>query len=256
MQELIRRGVVFVDAQDSMQIALTKMRQEKISSVFVSYEELVVGVISERDIVQKFSLLDKQEKLDSPVQAFMTRPVRFARLNSLEDDVCKLFFQHNIRHFPITTAANRVDDIIGLITVTDITHAYLKGQRLAAPEKGVQIVVIADEDSQRSHYEELFTSLKFEVESQGSFESLIQKAGSRQLPIVLDIDDTPNQEAKRRLSALKAYPGVFIILSSHPELVRPLAQIISNKQHFVCLKPLDIGHILRLLQTVRSDFAS
>jgi CBS domain-containing protein len=253
MQELIRRGVVFVDAQASMETALTKMREGRISSVFVSYEGLVVGVISERDIVQKFSALDKKEKLSSPVQAFMSRPVHFARLAQLEEDVRRLFFQYNIRHFPITINSNQVEDIIGLITVTDITHAYLKGQRLRDDEKMPQIVVITDVPSQRSHYEELFTALKFEVESKGSFESLMQSAVNKVLPIVLDIDGSSVEVAKNRLSTLKSHPGIFIILSSHRELVSPLAKVLNNDLHFVCMKPLDIGHILRLLQSIRSD---
>ncbi|MFW7381500.1 MAG: CBS domain-containing protein [Oligoflexus sp.] len=254
MKKLIKRGLIFIDSQESMEKAIKIMRESNISSIFATSEAKVVGVISERDIVQKFTLLDKVEKLSSKVEAFMTRPVHFARLQQLEDDVRHMFFKYHIRHFPITTKGIDVEDIIGLITVTDIANAYLKDENLAKPPTKIRpIVLMAATKQATKDYEDLFRSLKFSPQTYHDLNDIIEEASQNKYPVILDIDRMPLEKAKKQLSLLKKHEGVFIILSSEQQLVDPLAKILANNKHFVSLKPLDIGKILFLMQSIDED---
>lgn len=254
MRELVQRKLVIIDAQETMKTAIEVMRERNISCIFASYQNELVGIITERDIVQKFTVLDRKEKLESKIEAFMTRPVRFARLAHLEDDVRTMFLQENFRHFPITTGGQKIDSIIGLVTVTDVAHAYLRGDyKEAAKAKLQPIVIIAGKASQRKNYETLFQALKFQVISDAMPEELIRIASQQGYPVILDVDDFPIEVAKVQLSALKNHPAVFIILSSEQQLVSPLSKLLTSEIHFVSLKPLDISYILRLLQTIGSQ---
>jgi signal-transduction protein with cAMP-binding, CBS, and nucleotidyltransferase domain len=100
MRELIKRRLVFVDAEQTTTDVVATMRDQNISSILVlNRDRHVAGIVTERDIVQKFTLLEKHEKLHASVAAFMTRPVAFARLSHLEEDVRTMFFQKHLQHF-------------------------------------------------------------------------------------------------------------------------------------------------------------
>jgi len=254
MKELIKRRLVFVDAEQTMTEVVCTMRDQNVSSVLVlNRDRLVVGIMTERDIVQKFTLLEKQEKLQASVKAFMTRPVSFARLAHLEDDVHNMFFQKRLRHFPVNDGSFHEKDILGMLTVTDMTSAYLKSaQSLKKNLQRETLVIVSRDLSTRLRYKTLFEALNFTVITDGYVEMLVQRAVTNVYPIVFDIDDLGLEEAKKDLARLKDHRGVFIILSSQPNLVEPLKKLMDNDLHSVALKPLDISYILLLLARVHN----
>lgn len=231
------------------------MRDQNISSVLVlNHERNVVGIVTERDIVQKFTLLEKQEKLHASVAAFMTRPVAFARLASLEDDVRDMFFQRRLRHFPVSDGSVHEKDILGMLTVTDMTSAYLKSAHSLKKDLIKESLIIVSRDlGTRKRYQKLFEALNFTVITGGDIDHLVQQAINNVYPIVFDIDDLGLDEAKKDLARLKTHRGVFIILSSQPALVEPLKKLLNNDLHCVALKPLDISYILLLLTRLAQD---
>ncbi|WP_176736532.1 CBS domain-containing protein [Oligoflexus tunisiensis] len=257
MKELIKRHLVFVDAEQTMTEIVATMRDQNISSVLVlNHDREVVGIVTERDIVQKFTLLEKQEKLHASVAAFMTRPVSFARLAHLEDDVRTMFFERRLRHFPVSDGSNHAKDILGMLTVTDMTSAYLKSaQSLKKDLIRESLVIVSRDVGTRQRYKKLFEALNFTVITGGDIDQLVQQAITRVLPIVFDIDDLGMEEAQKDLARLKTHRGVFILLSSQPKLVEPLKKLLNNELHCVALKPLDISYILLLLSRLHHDAA-
>lgn len=249
MNELIKRRLVFVDTDETMLEVIRTMRDHNISSVLVrSRDRLVVGILTERDIVQKFTLLEKQDKLQASVSAFMTRPVNFARLAYLEEDVREMFFQKGWRHFPVNDGSLHEKDILGMLTVTDMSRAYLKTARSVKKDLKQETLVIVSRDLlMRSRYKTLFEALNFTVITGGDIDQLVFRAVSNVFPIVFDIDELSLDVAKKDLARLKEHRGVFIILSSQPDLVEPLKKLLNNDLHCVALKPLDISYILLLL---------
>lgn len=257
MKHLIKRHLVFVDAEQTMSEVVATMRDQNISSVLVlSRDQMVAGIVTERDIVQKFTLLEKPEKMNASVGAFMTRPVSFARLAHLEEDVRDMFFHSHLRHFPVSDGSTHQKDILGMLTVTDMTGAYLKaGNNLKNELKKEPLVVVSRDGATRTRYNRLFEALNFTVITGTDVDLLVQKAINNVYPIVFDIDDMRIEEAKKDLAKLKEHRGVFIILSSQPMLVEPLKKLLNNDLHCVALKPLDISYILLLLSRLNQDAA-
>lgn len=255
MKNFIKRRLVFVHAEQTMFQVVSTMRDHNISSVLVlNRDHNVVGIMTERDIVQKFTLLEKQEKLDATVGAFMTRPVAFARLSFLEADVRDMFFRKNLRHFPVSDGSVHEKDILGMLTVTDMTSAYLKSaQNLKKDLVKESLVVVSRDIGTRKRYQKLFEALNFTVITGTDIELLVRQALNNVYPIVFDVDDLSLDEAKKDLARLKTHRGVFIILSSQPELVEPLKKLLNNDLHCVAQKPLDISYILLLLSRLHHD---
>lgn len=250
LKELIKRRLVFVETEQTMAEVVAMMRDQNISSVLVvNQDQMVVGIVTERDIVHKFTLLEKEEKLEAVVGAFMTRPVSFARLSQLEDDVREMFFQKRLRHFPVSDGSTHKEDVLGMLTVTDMTGAYLKSSKNMTIElQREPLVIISSHEPTRKRYQTLFEALKFIVITGSDRNRLMEQAIRNTHPIVFDIDGLPIEEAKKDLAKLKGYQGPFIILSSHPNLVDPLKKLLSSDLHSVALKPLDISYILLLLR--------
>ncbi len=255
MKGLIQKRLVFVEAEQTMAEVVATMRDQNISSVLaLNKDRLVAGIVTERDIVQKFSLLEKQAKMDSMVAAFMTRPVSFARLSHLEEDVQNMFFQRRMRHFPVADGSIHEKDIIGMLTVTDMCGAYLRSSKTIKMSLHQEpVVIISGDEFTRGRYKTLFEALRFTAITGSQTESLMKRAFDSNHPIIFDIDDLPLEEAKKDLVKLKAHRGVFIILSSQPALVKPLGQMLNNAKHFVALKPLDISYILLLLSSLSDE---
>jgi CBS domain-containing protein len=249
MKELIKRRLVFVEAEQTMTDVVATMRDQNISSVLVlNRDRNVVGIVTERDIVQKFTLLEKQEKLHASVAAFMTRPVAFARLSHLEADVREMFFQKHLRHFPVNDGSVHEKDILGMLTVTDMTSAYLKsGQHLKKDLVKESLIIVSRDIGTRKRYQTLFEALNFTVITGGDIDLLVRQALNGVYPIVFDVDNLSLDEAKKDLARLKMHRGVFIVLSSQPQLVEPLKKLLDNDLHCVAQKPLDISYILLLL---------
>lgn len=253
MRDLIHQGVIFIDAQDSMITALKMMREARISSIFATHKDKVVGIITERDIVHKFSLIDKEDKLDAKVASFMTRPVKFARLEHLELDINKMFFEEKLRHFPVSIGSDDISEVLGVMTLTDIARAYLKGARLLAQTSDLgQVGIVCEDKQQEAIYCRLFEALKFDVLCVNDLSELLAHAKQTSLPIILDIDQMDIEKAKKQLAIIRNYPGLFILLSSQEKLVAPLAKLLDSPNHYVSLKPLEIGYLTSLLDSVGS----
>ncbi len=232
------------------------MRDENISSVLVlNKERLVSGIVTERDIVQKFTLIEGQSKMSAKVAAFMTRPVQCARLSHLDEDVRELFFQKRLRHFPVTVDSLHENDILGMLTVTDMSGAYLRSSKLRMQEKDKKqnepLVVIAREEKSRTHYKALFEALRYLPIAGLDKSKLIKQAVDYAYPLVFDIHGIPFDEIKQDIVRLKEHKGVFIILSSQASLVEPLRKVLNQDQQFVALKPLDISYLLSLLASIQ-----
>lgn len=250
MKSLINSAVVFVDAERTMSEVVLLMRDHNISCVLVSnHEKLVLGIITERDIVQKFTLLPQADKMLAKAGAFMTRPVHFARLNHLEQDTRELLLKQKVRHFPISVNGKQtVDDVFGIMTVTDLARNVLMGKAIAQQEIARrEIVVVSQSPLQSEHYKKIFEALHYEVIHGQDIGSLFEYARQNDRPLLCDLDGMATPEAKIQLQRLKNFSGTFILLSSYDNLVEQLKPVLSDAHHHIARKPLNMSMLLKLL---------
>jgi CBS domain-containing protein len=118
VRDWMSKPVVVVDPDSSVSFALTLMRRRNVHSLVVDIAEdrLTYGIITTTDIRDKIMAVDLNPAQIS-VREIMTAPVFTARPDwSLKECSIKMQAQ-NIHHMPVL---NENDDLIGLISVTDI----------------------------------------------------------------------------------------------------------------------------------------
>jgi CBS domain-containing protein len=126
MRHLIKKRSVHVQTDVSIDEAIRLMINEKVSSLLVLKDDLFVGILTERDILRKLATLDIDRKLDRKINTVMSRPLRFAQLSQLEQDV-KSLAKDGLRHFPVFKDADcDLAGFEGIITVSDLAREYLK----------------------------------------------------------------------------------------------------------------------------------
>lgn len=128
MKRLISSTTLFIPSDSSIDQSLKLMINCKVSSALICDDSgKVVGIITERDILRKISLLDVDRKLGRKINTIMARPVEFAFLSTVDEDVQRMHREKSMRHFPVLRrkGAATKSNVVGMITVTDIARKYL-----------------------------------------------------------------------------------------------------------------------------------
>lgn len=255
---MIQTNVAFIHHDASMDEAVKKMVSNQISSLLVyDNEDRAVGILTERDVVRKFTLLILQDKMSRTVSTVMTRPLVCASASNFEVDIPRLHAELGIRHFPIVRGdfvargAPLVSDIVGLVSTTDLAREYLN--RLAAhqpadtpPRQPTTLSVICQNRSEGNFYQNIFEQLNFKVSLETSISKNITNKFQDDSRILIEFDTFPAEEQKIILQDLKSWPGRLIIATSREELLPVFRKHLHGHHQHVALKPLNLPHCARL----------
>lgn len=256
-QQLIQTNVAFIHHDATMDDAVKKMVAHQISSLLVyDHEDRVVGILTERDVVRKFTLLILQDKMSRTVSTVMTRPLVCASAGNFNKEIPRLHAELGIRHFPIVRGdlvargAPLVSDIVGLVSTTDLAREYLhrlaaKPQEPAVPRIPVALTVICRNRSEGNFYQNIFEQLNFKVAVETAISEEITKNFSTESRILIEFDTFPAAEQKLILEGLKSWPGRLVIATSREELL-PVFRKHLNRHQQVALKPLNLPYCARL----------
>jgi CBS domain-containing protein len=125
-------AVVTIDTGRSLHEAIGMLNRLRIGALIVTEEsEHVVGIITERDVLQKCgdycdrlkeSVTQKESCFSSPVQDTMTKKLVIGALDDDPDYVMGVMTKNRIRHLPI------IDDgkLAGIISIGDLVNAHLE----------------------------------------------------------------------------------------------------------------------------------
>ena len=257
IQQLIQTNVAFIHHDATMDDAVKKMVAHQISSLLVyDHEDRVVGILTERDVVRKFTLLILQDKMSRTVSTVMTRPLVCASAGNFNKEIPRLHAELGIRHFPIVRGdpvargAPLVSDIVGLVSTTDLAREYLhrlaaKPQEPVVPRIPVALTVICRNRSEGNFYQNIFEQLNFKVAVETAISEEITKNFSTESRILIEFDTFPAAEQKLILEGLKSWPGRLVIATSREELL-PVFRKHLNRHQQVALKPLNLPYCARL----------
>ena len=114
--DVMTRGVICVDAGDTVLRAAEVMKKNDISSVIVLKRGNGVGILTERDIITKIVTESKDPKRVK-VSDVMTSPLITVNPDTSIDDAARLMRDKDIRRLVVTIKGNR---IVGVISEFDI----------------------------------------------------------------------------------------------------------------------------------------
>ena len=129
----MQKEVLWGNADDSVQQALTKMQQADAGYMIVGTEGLLEGIVSKSDIAATLSVYLKpmfakwrrpidDATLQIKIKWMMTRPVYTIKPDTSLAAIMENMRQSGIRCLPVV---DRQDKVAGLVTVFDIFKALL-----------------------------------------------------------------------------------------------------------------------------------
>src|SRR3989442_1006204 len=118
LKDIMRSDVIDVEAAATLQAAAQAMKEGKISSVLVTDEGYLIGILTERDIVKAVA-----EGIDteiSHVRDYMTdKPIAVHPAMTVEEGV-KIMLEHGFRHLPIVDGER---ELKGVVSIRDLARA-------------------------------------------------------------------------------------------------------------------------------------
>jgi CBS domain-containing protein len=121
LKEIMRVDVIDVEPAATLQEAAQAMKEGKISSVLVTEDGYLIGILTERDMVKAVA-----EGIDTEivhVRDYMTStPVAVNPDTTVEEGV-QIMLEHGFRHLPVVDGER---ELKGVVSIRDLARAGIK----------------------------------------------------------------------------------------------------------------------------------
>ena len=120
VRDIMEKNVITIDINETANIAANQMKENDISFLVIIENGKPVGVVSERDFVQKLCI-NNQNSSDVKISDIMSYKFRWVKPTTKIEDAIQKMLNNNIRRLLI------LDDekLVGVITQTDLA-SYLR----------------------------------------------------------------------------------------------------------------------------------
>jgi hypothetical protein len=248
-----------------MQDVVKEMIDKKISSVLVEDDKgMIVGIITERDIVRKFTLLDLEDKLKRTVATIMTRPVEFVQVKDAHKQIVKLHLEKRVRHFPVLLAKEpKKENLVGIVSITDVARNYMldeqnkangkvsagsgAGSNTAAGAKPI-LGVMASNRNLVNTYIEIFKGLGIAAEEVVDLHKFAAIPDADKRTLILDMDGFHDSQIHELLPVVVKSRFFLILTTSKHSLIPVFKRHMDAKHQEIAMKPLDLSYLSWLLQ--------
>ena len=115
---ITRTPLVTVSSQASVIDAVRTMNQEHIGAVAVVDDNRLMGMFSERDLMNRV-VLERRDLDKTRVGDVMTSPVVTIQREATADDALKLMDEKHIRHLPVVNTDGK---LAGMLSVRSLLH--------------------------------------------------------------------------------------------------------------------------------------
>lgn len=120
--ELMTAEVVTCSPDESLLNVVKTISSKHFSCLVVVEDDIPVGIITERDLVEIFSETLNGVTWDNlEIKHFMTSPIITITEGMSLHDAVALSRSKKIRHIPVVNAGNK---LVGILTQTDIIEGY------------------------------------------------------------------------------------------------------------------------------------
>lgn len=113
-----------VTPNDTVLTAIKRMAELGVGALVVLENDMLVGILSERDYARKIVLAGKSSK-ETPVRDIMSSPVLTTTLDARANACMRLMTDRRIRHLPIVDG----DRVIGMLSIGDLLKVVILEQQ-------------------------------------------------------------------------------------------------------------------------------
>jgi CBS domain-containing protein len=121
LREVMTTDVLEVELATTLQEACQAMRDRKASSVTVSEDGYLVGILTERDIVK--AVAEGIDTTISHVRDYMTRSPVAATPDMSVEEAVQIMIEHGFRHLPVVDGER---ELKGIVSIRDLARAGIK----------------------------------------------------------------------------------------------------------------------------------
>jgi CBS domain-containing protein len=118
VKEIMTRKVITIDADASVLKACNIYKQKKVGSVVVTKGEICVGIVTERDLIER-TICQHRNAEETKVKEIMSKDIKVVHALDTVENALEILKQHKIKKLPVISS----EKVVGIITITDIAKA-------------------------------------------------------------------------------------------------------------------------------------
>ena len=116
VKDVMTKNVITIDSNQTILDAYRKYRDTKVGSLIVTEHNQLVGIVTERDLIEK--AIDKDLKTTQIKDIMTSSVITISPLDRLETAL-KIMKKNRVKKLPVISC----NKLKGIITVTDIAYA-------------------------------------------------------------------------------------------------------------------------------------
>ncbi len=117
VKEIMTKDVVKIDCNKTVYDACEKFSQKKVGSLIVMDEDITVGIVTERDAIDKVILKENNPRNTKLIDV-MTHNLKTVHALAPVEKAANILKENNIKKLPVILN----NEIVGIITETDLTN--------------------------------------------------------------------------------------------------------------------------------------
>jgi len=118
IQDVMTKSVVTIDCNETVLDACKRYKDYKVGCLVVMNKKIIVGIVTERDIIERSVLADRDPKT-TLVRDIMSANIKTVHALAPVEKAAEIMEENNIKKLPVILN----NEIVGIITVTDISRA-------------------------------------------------------------------------------------------------------------------------------------
>ena len=118
VRDIMKDNIISIDSYDTVRKACDIYKNNKIGCIFVTDNDRIVGLVTERDLIERTICMDRDPNT-TKVHEIMSRNIKTIDKNERLEKAIGIFKENKIKNLPVTFN----DELVGIITITDIAYS-------------------------------------------------------------------------------------------------------------------------------------
>jgi CBS domain-containing protein len=121
VQDVMVRQVLTIDATQNATNAARLMTKFGVSSLIVSSDDDIVGILTERDIIIRV-VSSGQDPATVTIGEIMSEPIIIVKPETPLEEAVKIMFRERIKKLPVMCREEERMKLVGIISITDVAR--------------------------------------------------------------------------------------------------------------------------------------
>ena len=221
VQEIMTRNIIAINSDESVLDACKKYSTYKVGSLVVMDNDIIVGIVTERDIIESMVLVSGDPK-NTKVRDIMTSKIKTIHAMDSLEKAAEVMKEYNIKK----SMGYLIDDYVGRSGIEYLFEEVLRGvhggRQIEVNARGREVREIAH----KKPFPGSDLSLTLDIELQSRIQGFVGKIRSYPLPTLLlypRLDGFSNKLNMRCLTKLSH--SACMRLDSYPPNPNPMIMI-------------------------------